>query len=87
MALAAVVMFGLAYAKRRVATRLGSEPLRAEAGITFLDGLLAVGILGALVLSATLGWWWADPVAAIVVAVVAVNEGREHLESVREAAK
>ncbi len=79
-ALAAAVMFALAHAKRRVADRLDNAPLRAEAGITFLDGMLASGILLALVLNATLSWWWADPIAAIVVALVAFNEGKEHWE-------
>ena len=79
-ALAAAVMFVLAWAKRRVADRLDNAPLRAEAGITFLDGILASGILLALVLNAAFGWWWADPLAAIVVAIVAFNEGKEHWE-------
>jgi divalent metal cation (Fe/Co/Zn/Cd) transporter len=78
VAVAAVVMFGLAIAKRRVAERLDNAPLRAEAGITFLDGVLASSILLALVLTAGLGWWWADPLAAIGVALVAFREGREH---------
>jgi divalent metal cation (Fe/Co/Zn/Cd) transporter len=83
-ALAAAVMFALAYAKRRVADRLDNAPLRAEAGITFLDGLLASGILLALVLNAVFGWWWADPLAAIVIALVAFNEGREHWQEASE---
>jgi divalent metal cation (Fe/Co/Zn/Cd) transporter len=83
-ALAAAVMFGLAYAKRRVADRLDNAPLRAEAGITFLDGILASGIMLALVLNAAFGWWWADPLAAIAVALVAFNEGREHWEEAGE---
>lgn len=85
LALAALVMFVLAYAKRRVGDQLDNDPLRAEAGITFLDGLLAVGILTALALNGQLGWWWADPVAAIVVAFVAFNEAREHWEDADEA--
>ncbi len=86
-AAAAAVMFGLAAAKRRVADRLDNAPLRAEAGITFLDGILASGILLALVLNAALGWWWADPVAALFVAVAAVNEARENLEEAAELSK
>jgi len=78
LAVAATVMFGLALAKRHIAERLGNEPLRAEAGITLLDGFLASGILLALVLTATLGWWWADPLAAAVVGLVAISEGGEH---------
>lgn len=77
LALAAVVMFGLAAMKRRTATQLGSEPLRSEATVTFLDGLLSVTTLAGLALNATLGWWWADPTAAILVALAAINEARE----------
>jgi divalent metal cation (Fe/Co/Zn/Cd) transporter len=36
-----------------------------------------------LALNAALGWWWADPAAALIVAVAAANEGRENLEEVR----
>lgn len=77
LAITAIVMLGLAIFKRRTAIRLGSEPLQSEATVTFLDGLLAVITLGGLALNATLGWWWADPAAAILVAVAAINEGRE----------
>ena len=77
LALTAVVMFGLAALKRRTATQLGSEPLESEATVTFLDGVLSVTTLAGLALNATLGWWWADPTAAILVALAAVNEGRE----------
>ncbi len=78
MALAAVVMLGLALAKRRVAAKLDNAPLHAEAGITLLDSVLASGILLALILNTAFGWWWADPLAAMAVALVALNEGREH---------
>jgi divalent metal cation (Fe/Co/Zn/Cd) transporter len=77
LAVTALVMFGLAAVKRRTANHLGSEPLHSEATVTFLDGILSVSTLTGLALNATLGWWWADPVAAIVVALAAVNEARE----------
>lgn len=80
LAAAAVVMLGLAIAKKRIGTRLGNEPLVAEAKITLLDGALATSVLMALVLNAVLGWWWADSVAAAVVGAVALHEGWEHLE-------
>jgi divalent metal cation (Fe/Co/Zn/Cd) transporter len=73
----AVVMFTLARAKRRIGLRLESEPFLAEASMTFLDGGLATGILTALVLNSAFGWWWADPVAAILVGLVAANEAIE----------
>lgn len=73
----AVVMFTLAAVKKSTATALGSEPLASEATVTFLDGVLSVTTLAGLALNAVLGWWWADPVAALLVAVAALNEARE----------
>lgn len=78
LAVAAVVMFGLAVAKRRLAERLGSAPLRSEASMTFLDGVLSTATLTGLALNAGFGWWWADPAAALVVALAALNEAREN---------
>ena len=71
-------MFGLARLKQTTAKALGSEPLRAEVGMTFLDGALSAGVLAALALNASLGWWWADPIAALVVAAAAVGVGIGH---------
>ena len=71
-------MFGLARLKRITAKDLMSEPLEAEAAMTFLDGCLSTGILIALVLNTTLGWWWTDAAAALLVAGFAVNEGLTH---------
>lgn len=78
LAVTAVVMFGLARLKRGTGNALGSEPLQAEAAMTFLDGCLSTGILTALVLNAWLGWWWTDASAALLVAGFAINEGVEH---------
>jgi divalent metal cation (Fe/Co/Zn/Cd) transporter len=84
LAVTALVMFGLAIWKRRVATRLGSSPLQAEARMTLLDGMLSVLTLSGLALNAAFGWWWADPGAALVIAVVALNEARENWEEASE---
>jgi divalent metal cation (Fe/Co/Zn/Cd) transporter len=78
LAATAMVMFGLAFAKRRAAVGLRSEPLAAEATLTMLDGALATSILLALAANGALGWWWADPVATLLVAMVAANEAREN---------
>ena len=75
LALTAVVMFTLSWRKRVVGRTLDNHPLEHEARITFLDGMLATGILLALVANAALGWWWADPVAAGLVGIVAIPEG------------
>ena len=77
----AIVMFSLARWKRRVGTALTSEPFRAEAAMTFLDGCLATSILTALALNLVLGWWWADPAAALLIGAVAAREARESWHS------
>ena len=73
----ALVMFGLSILKHRTADGLDSAPLRSEARMTFLDGVLSVATLVGLALNAYVGWWWADPLAALIVAFAAANEARE----------
>jgi len=73
-----VVMFSLAWGKRRTGVALASRPLVADASMTFIDGCLASGVLAALLADRLMGWWWADPLAAVIVAVVALNEAREN---------
>jgi divalent metal cation (Fe/Co/Zn/Cd) transporter len=84
LVLAALVMFGLARVKRTTAEKLDSEPLRSEATMTLLDGFLATATLIGLALNAVAGWWWADPGAALIVAVAAANEARENWEAAAE---
>lgn len=72
----AVGMPLLGLAKRRVGERLGSQATRGEGMQNVLCGYLAVALLVGLVGNATLGLWWLDPVAALVIAAVAVSEGR-----------
>lgn len=83
LAVTALVMFGLAHAKRRVATELGSEPFTAEAEMTFLDGLLSSATLFGLLLNALFDWWWADPLAGLLIAFIAVREAKESFEEAR----
>jgi divalent metal cation (Fe/Co/Zn/Cd) transporter len=71
------IMFALARMKRRIGGQLHSEPFLAEASMTFLDGCLAGGILVALVLNTVLGWWWTDPLAALLVGIIAAREARD----------
>jgi divalent metal cation (Fe/Co/Zn/Cd) transporter len=77
--LSLAVMPLLARAKRRVAFALGSGALAAEATqttfCTYLSAILLVGLL----LNATVGWWWADPVAAIVMVPFIAKEGVDGL--------
>lgn len=84
LAVTAVVMFGLSIAKRRLAERQGSEPLKAEATMTFLDGVLSLGTLTGLALNAAFGLWWADPLAALMVSVFALNEAQENWQEAGE---
>ena len=80
----ALVMGGLGLAKRRAGRALGSPPLSKEGDLTLLDGALAFGTLVGLSLNAVAGWWWADPAAALLVALVAANEAREAFEEANE---
>lgn len=83
---ALVVMPALGFAKRRVGARLGSGALMADAKETFVCAYLSFTLLLGLVLNAILGWWWADPVAALVMVPFLVHEGWEALEEVRNTA-
>lgn len=74
-----VVMPLLARAKRKVATALGSRALRSEAQQTQLCTYLSGILLGGLALNAMLGWWWADPVAALIMVPIIGKEGVEAL--------
>ena len=86
LAVTVVVMFTLAALKRRIAARLDSAPLRSEAAMSFLDAILAAATLAGLALNAALGWWWADPAAALLVALAAVGEAYENWEEAAEIA-
>lgn len=76
-ALSLAVMPTLGWAKRSTAIALGSPTLRADAQETFLCAWLSAALLAGLVLNAAFGWWWADPIAALAIAGLAVNEGIE----------
>jgi divalent metal cation (Fe/Co/Zn/Cd) transporter len=70
-----VVMPLLARAKRRVAKNLNSGAMHADSRQTDLCAYLSAILLGGLVLNATVGWWWADPVAAIIMVPIIAREG------------
>lgn len=72
-----VVMPLLARAKRRNGKAMASGAVVADSNQTQLCAYLSAILLGGLVLNATVGWWWADPLAAIGIAVLAFSEGRE----------
>jgi divalent metal cation (Fe/Co/Zn/Cd) transporter len=72
-----VAMPPLATAKQRVAERLASSATAAEGRQNMLCAYLSAGLLVGLGANALLGWWWADPIAALVIAAVAIREGRD----------
>lgn len=78
-AVSLIVMPLLARAKRRVAARLESAALAADSRQTDLCAYLSAILLGGLGLNAALGWWWADPVAALVMVPIIVREGVQAL--------
>jgi len=76
-AFTALTMPLLARAKRRIGNRLSSAAAINEASQTQLCAYLSIGLLVGLGANALFGWWWADPLAALAIAGVAVKEGRE----------
>jgi divalent metal cation (Fe/Co/Zn/Cd) transporter len=67
----------LARAKRNVGLRLNSSATVSEASQNMICAYLSVALLVGLLANALAGWWWADPAAALVIAAVALREGRE----------
>jgi divalent metal cation (Fe/Co/Zn/Cd) transporter len=65
----------LAAAKRRVGRKLNSAATVSEAGQNMICAYLSVALLVGLLANALLGWWWADPAAALVIAALAAKEG------------
>jgi divalent metal cation (Fe/Co/Zn/Cd) transporter len=74
-AVSLVIMPLLARAKRRVAGEIRSAALTADAKQTDFCAYLSAILLAGLVLNAVLGWWWADPIAALVMAPIIAKEG------------
>lgn len=70
-----VVMPMLSWLERRTGRELGSASVVADSKQTLLCTYLSAVLLGGLILNSTLGWSWADPIAALVIAAVAVREG------------
>jgi divalent metal cation (Fe/Co/Zn/Cd) transporter len=76
-AVSLAVMPALAWAKRRAGQQMGSRTLVADSAQTQLCTYLSASTLAGLAANATFGWWWADPIAALFIAFIAVHEGRE----------
>ena len=78
-AVSLVVMPLLVRAKRRVARSINSGALMADSKQTELCTYLSAILLAGLLLNALFGWWWADPIAALVMVPIIVKEGIEAL--------
>ncbi|MDA8319142.1 MAG: cation transporter [Actinomycetota bacterium] len=77
---ALLVMPGLAVAKRRTGRALGNRTLIADSAETAFCAFTSAATLAGVGLNTGLGWWWADPAAALVIAALAVKEGLEAWE-------
>lgn len=75
VAVSVAVLPFLSWAQRRAGRELGSPSAVADSKQTLLCTYLSAAALVGLVLNAALGWWWADPVTALVLAVLAAREG------------
>lgn len=76
-ALSLIVMPLLARAKLSTAAALSSRALRADAHETIVCAWLSLTTLAGLALNAAFGWWWADPIAALVMLPLILREGLE----------
>ena len=77
VAVSVALMPFVSWMQRRTGQELASASAVADSKQTLLCTYLSAAVLAGLVLNAWLGWWWADPTAALVLAVLAVREGRE----------
>ena len=75
--LSLIVMPLLARAKRRVAADIASHALVADSRQTDICAYLSAILLGGLALNALFGWWWADPIAALIMVPIIAREGVE----------
>jgi divalent metal cation (Fe/Co/Zn/Cd) transporter len=75
-AVTAGVMFALAAGKAKTGRALNNPVLQTEGRVTFVDGLLAAAVLVGLSLNASLGAWWADPLAGFVIVLYGLREAQ-----------
>ena len=68
------VLTPLAYAKQRLGTQMSSRALQGDGALSGIGAATSLLALAALVLNDTLGWWWADRIAALIVAGIAAIE-------------
>ncbi len=85
--LSMIIMPSLGLAKRKIARQIQSKALEADAMETMLCAYLSIILLAGLGLNFLLGWWWADPVAGLIMVYFIVKEGIESLEESKELKK
>ncbi len=78
-----IVMLLLAFGKRVTGQQLQNEVLLTEGRVTLVDAYLAGAVLVGLILNALFGWWWADPLASLVIVYYGI---REAIHALRESA-
>lgn len=84
LAVAALLLMPvLTWQKRKIAARINSAALRADAACSLTCAYMAATLLVGLALTALFGWWWADAVAAVALLYWIVPEAREALEGAR----
>ena len=77
LALTVAVMLLLAWGKLVTGRQLGNQILQTEARVTLVDAYIAAAVLVGVALNGWLDWWWADPLAGLVIVYYGVREGRE----------
>ena len=80
---AALIMPLLWQSKLRIAKRMGSAALKADAACSVTCAYMSLTLLAGLLLNRAFGWWWADPLAALALVFFLVQEGREALHEAR----
>lgn len=83
-AVATAVMIPVALAQKRTGEALGNQVLVAQSNETWISNYLSISLLLGLGLNALFGWWWADPLVALLISLVAVREGWEAWQDARE---
>lgn len=79
-----IVMLSLAYGKHRVGNKIQNTVLLTEGKVTLVDAYLAGAVLIGITLNAALGWWWADPLAGLVIVYYGIKESRHAWAEAKE---
>ena len=87
LALTLAAMLALAAGKHATGTALNNQVLKTEARVTLVDAYLAGAVLLGLILNTLFGWWWADPVAGLVIVYYGFREGHHAWREAQAAAQ